>query len=147
MRVNPSGTLISDLGWSETKVEAESYPHVLEVEDEKTTYYDITLGADQMCLLEGRLSVGDKIREGYCELLLEGPYALDLAFSELDDEGRFRLIARKPGTYRLVINAGPGHHQYKTVTDLVELTRGTTTWERDLSPNLWNGMSLRLDAH
>ena len=108
---------------------------------------DSTLGLNEMCVLEGRISVGDKIQEGYSELLLEGPHALDLDFSGIDENGRFRLVARTLGIYRLVINAGPGHHQYKTITDLVELVPGTTTWERDLSVDLWTGEGIRLDPH
>ena len=90
------------------------------------------------------LTVEDKITEGYCKLLLEGPYALQVSFSGVDEEGRFELAAR-PGTYRLVINAGPGHYQYKTVTDLVELQEGDNTWERDLPVDLWDGEGIRLD--
>ncbi|QDU68059.1 Nickel uptake substrate-specific transmembrane region [Planctomycetes bacterium Pla86] len=147
VRVHPSGTLLSDLGWSEAKVEAESHPYVVTVQDQDTTYFDIALGRDEPCILEGRISVGDKIREGYSELLLEGPFALDLDFSGVDEHGRFRLVARSSGKYRLVINAGPGHHQYKTITDLVELVPGTNAWERDLPVDQWTGEGIRLDAH
>lgn len=144
VKVNPTGTLLSDLGWSKAKAEDESHPFVVEVEEEKTTACDIALGADPLCILEGRLTAGDKIREGYGKLLLEGPYALDVSFSGVDERGRFRLVARRPGTYRLLLHAGPGHYQYSLVTDLVGLTPGTTTWERDLPVERWSE-GVRLD--
>jgi hypothetical protein len=147
VKVTPTGTQISDLGWSRAQAEAESHPHVVQVEDQKTTPCDLALGADRLCVLEGRLAIGDKIREGYAQLLLEGPFALKLDFSGWDDQGRFQLTARRPGTYRLLLHAGPGHHQYKTITDLVELTPGTTAWERDLPVERWSGDDLRLDQH
>ena len=145
VRVVPSGTLISDLGWSQAKIEAESHPHVVTVKEGETTHFDPTLGRDEVCVLEGRLSVGDEIREGYAKLMLERPLALDLDLASLEDGGRFRLIAREPGIYRLVVDAGPGHHSYKSVTDLVELVPGANKWERDLPVVFWQGEGVRLD--
>jgi hypothetical protein len=146
VRVQPSGTLLSDLGWSETKIEAESHPYAVTVEDQGITYLDIALGRDEPCVLEGRISVGDMFLVGYSQLLLEGPSALTLDLCTVDEHGGFRLMARSPGTYRLVINVGPGHHQYKPITDLVELVPGTTAWQRDLPVDQWTGEGIRLDA-
>jgi hypothetical protein len=46
-----------------------------------------------------------------------------------------------------VLNAGPGHHQYKTITDLVEVLPGPNTWERELPLERWVGKGVRLDPH
>jgi hypothetical protein len=147
VRVRPSGTMISDLGWSKERAADESAPHVVTVVDKATTQFDVALSVDELCVLEGRISVGDRIRQGYGELMLEGPLALRLGFCGIDPSGRFRLAVRPSGTHRLVLNAGPGHHQYKTITDLVELVPGTNTWERDLPLDRWVGEGVRLDPH
>lgn len=145
LRVHCSGTLISDLGWEIPRVDDVMVPHVLDIEAGRTTRHDIDLGTGKLCRLRGRLSVGNKIREGYCRLLTEGSYALEVSSSGVDEKGGFEVVAREPGIYRLVIDAGPGHHQYKTVTDLVELSSGENTWERDLPISLWEGRGIRLD--
>ncbi len=45
----------------------------------------------------------------------------------------------------MVIQAGPGHHQYRLVTDLVTLTPGETVWERGLTLSEWKDEGVRLD--
>jgi hypothetical protein len=74
-----------------------------------------------------------QIREGYAYLLLTGAQRLRIASSDVDSEGRFELSTRAPGRYRLVVHAGPQHHRYRLVTDLVTLVPGETVWERSLT--------------
>jgi hypothetical protein len=139
--------MISELGWSKAQAADESAPYVVTVADQATAQFDVMLGVDELCVLEGRISVGDRIREGYGELMLEGPLALRLGFCGVDSSGRFRLVARPRGIHRLVLNAGPGHHQYKTITDLVEVLPGPNMWERELPLERWVGKGVRLDPH
>ena len=55
------------------------------------------------------------------------------------------LTTRAPGTYRLVIHAGPSHYRYRLVTDLVTLAPGETSWERSLTSEEWKEEGVRLD--
>jgi hypothetical protein len=144
------GTLASDLGWSTERVdEYAKIPRVIKIEKGVTTHSTLDLKSDDVCRLEGHLHVGNMIQEGYCTLELDGPLALRASFGGIDRSGdkSFRLATRTPGRYRLVIQAGPGHHQYKTITDLVDLKPGLNTWEKDLPESEWNGKGIRLDAH
>ena len=143
--VRPSGTLISELGWSATKIEDEARPHVVNVTEGRRTRLDVSLGEGEFHVIEGHFTVGDKIDEGFVNLRLAPPHALDLDISYLDKDGRFRLRSRAPGTYRLVFQVGQGHYDWKAYTDVVELDSGTAKWERDLSVDLWAGNGARLD--
>ncbi len=91
------------------------------------------------------MTVGRQIREGYAYLQLVGEQALRIAFSGVDDGGNFELVTRAPGTYRLVVHAGPGHHQYRLVTDLVTLGLGETGWDRTIAEVDWKEEGVRLD--
>src|SRR5262249_31924793 len=98
-----------------------------------------------VCLLRGRLQVANQIREGYAYLILIGDQALRISTGGVDSQGRFELTTRVPGRYRLVINAGPEHHEYRLVTDIRTLSEGMTSWERTLTINEWKENGTRLD--
>lgn len=136
-----------DLAWSKMDYRTEAYPRVVQVTQGKATGLSYALGDREMCVLHGKVSMGSLIREGQTELLLEGHQALSIDNSRLDKNGRFVLVVREPGTYRLVINAGPAHDKYKVITDLVQLGPGTSNWERDLPVSCWEGDGVRLDSH
>jgi hypothetical protein len=142
----PPGVL-QELGWSAQHLEeCLATPHVFELTEDRTTTGDVLLETPGgICRLRGRLTVGDRIREGYAYVLLTGAQRLRIAFASVDVEGRFELTTRAPGRYRLVIHAGPGHHQYRLVTDLVTLTPGETVWERSLTLTEWKEEGVRLD--
>jgi hypothetical protein len=144
------GTLATDLGWSAERVdEYAKIPFVIQVEQGVTTHSSLDLTLDDACRLEGHLHVGNMIQEGYCTLELDGPLSLRASFGGIDRSGdkAFHLAVRTPGRYRLVIQAGPGHHQYKTITDLVDLKPGMNVWEKNLPESQWDGKGIRLDAH
>jgi len=145
VKVSVPRTTAFELGWSgERRVECEQLPFVAIVRDGVTT--KMTFDLDRpLCVLEGRFTVEEQILGGDCMLLLEGPQALRIARAYLDTEGRFRLTAREPGTYRLAIDAGSGHYGSKIVTDLVRLQPGDNEWIRELPGELWKGKGVRLD--
>jgi hypothetical protein len=142
----PPGRL-QELGWSvEDGKTCLSLPHVFELAEGRTTRGDVALETPGgTCRLRGMLSVGDQIREGYAYLLLNGAQRLRIASAGVDAEGRFQLATRAPGRYRLVVHAGPGHHRYRLVTDLVTLAPGETVWERSLTLIEWKEEGVRLD--
>lgn len=142
----PPGRL-QELGWSvEDGKTCLATPDVFELVEGRTTTSDVGLEAPGgTCRLRGTLAVGDQIREGYAYLLLTGAQRLRIASAGVDAEGRFELAARAPGRYRLVVHAGPGHHQYRLVTDLVTLAQGETIWERSLTLTEWKEEGVRLD--
>jgi hypothetical protein len=136
-----------ELGWREDEGEAcRETPFVATVSADRTATRDLDLREPHgSCVLLGRLEVGDQIREGYAYLLSEGEQELRVAFSDVDSEGRFELRTRIAGRYRLVVNAGPGHHLKRLVTDLVSLSEGETFWERSLTLAEWSEDGVRLD--
>lgn len=139
--------LAQEMGWSEEDVEAcAKVPLLVCLNAGEVTRADLDLRQPRGgCRLRGRLVVGDQITEGYCYLRAEGSPALRLPTGGVDKQGRFALATRTPGQYRLVIHAGPGHYQYQFVTDLVELSRGETVWEREIAEEDWKDGE-RLDA-
>ena len=142
------GTVANRLGYSAEQVAAyDSIPWVVDVVEGGSTASPIDLARADVCRLDGRIQVGNKISEGYCKLLLEGPVQLDVAFGGIDrgGDGKFTLATRTPGKYRVVINAGPGHYQYKVITDLVDLAPGLNAWEKNLTVDRWEGAGIRLD--
>jgi len=149
MRVKIGGTLASDLGWDAQRVDGYvKYPYLVAIENGKTTRRDIDLAQDDLCRLDGRLTVGDRIRDGYAYLLVDGPVALayPIGSVERNGSGVFHLATRDPGRYRCVISAGPGREQHKLVTDLVDLSAGANVWEKDVPISSWNGKGIRLDT-
>jgi protocatechuate 3,4-dioxygenase beta subunit len=149
LRVKIGGTLASDLGWDATKIEGYvKFPYLVSIEEGKTTGRDLDLSQDDLCRLDGRLTVGDRIREGYAYLLLDGRVALQYPIGSIERTGSgvFHLATRDPGRYRCVVVAGPGREQWKIVTDLVDLHAGVNVWEKDVPIASWVGKGVRLDA-
>ena len=146
LRVQLAGLHHPDRRWGAGRPRGITRPRVVRVEEGKSTRLDIELGAEKLCHLRGRIRVGDVLRDGFCELVTEGDQALDVSLAGLGKNGRFHLVAREPGTYRLVISAGPGHHDHGTITDLVELKPGRNSWERDFPADRWNPEGIRLDG-
>jgi hypothetical protein len=138
---------LQELGWSEADGKTcIGTPHVFEIAEGRTTTGEVKLETPGgTCRFRGTLAVGDQIREGYAYLLLTGAQRLRIAFAGVDAEGRFELATRAPGRYRLVVHAGPGHHQYRLVTDLVTLAPGETVWKRNLTLTEWKEEGVRLD--
>ncbi len=139
---------VQELGWSEEDGEAcRETPFVFAIGEGALTSGDLELSEPRgPCRLRGQLNVeGHRIKEGYAYLLLTGEQMLRTAFGDVDSEERFELTARAPGTYRLVISAGPGHHRYRRVTDLVTLVPGETVWEQNLTLMEWKEEGTRLD--
>jgi hypothetical protein len=149
LRVKIGDEIASGLRWDAQRVESYiKYPYVVSIEEGGTTRRDLDLVQDDLCRLDGRLTIGDRIREGYAYLLLEGPIALQYPIGsvERDGSGVFHLATRDPGRYRCVVHAGPGRNLDKIVTDLVELRAGANTWQRDVPITSWVGNGIRLDA-
>ncbi len=141
------GTIASDVGFDSPFLErCIDVPWIFDVPKGATARADIDLRTETLCTLDGTLTVGDNIKEGYAQLLLEPPLALTTAFGGVE-AGRFELVARRPGRYRLLINAGPGHDQYKVITDLIDLVPGKNQWHRDLPVDQWDGNGIRIDQH
>jgi len=138
---------LQGLGWSEADGKTcRETPFVFEEREGAITNADLDLHQPcGSCRLRGKLTVGDQITEGYVYLLLLGPQVMRFANGGVDSEGRFELATRAPGRYRLVVHAGPGHHRYRLVTDLVTLVPGETVWERSLTLTEWKEDGVRLD--
>lgn len=120
-------------------------PWIFDAPRASTAHVELDLRSETLCTLDGALKVGDLIRTGSAELLLEPPLALSTSLSGVGAEGRFLLRARQPGRYRLVIRAGPTAGADKPVTDVVELAPGANTWKRELAPESWQARGVRLD--
>lgn len=147
VRISPPGTLARQLGWSEERRNVERLPYVVVVHDGSVSRLDVDLSENIPCILSGRFSVDGVALNGSCSLILPGPLGLILHSAVLEESGSFILQTRAPGTYRLVVYAGVGHGNYRTLTDLVRVVPGPTRWEQDLSIEKWNSDSLRLDPH
>ncbi|HEX6884511.1 MAG TPA: hypothetical protein VF530_14135, partial [Planctomycetota bacterium] len=135
------------LGWSAKDGElARATPFVLSVTEGRETLANLDLRQPGgSCRLRGTLTVGDQIRAGYAYLLLPGEHPIRVASCGVAEGGRFELATRAPGTYRLVVHAGPGHYEFRLVTDLVTLVDGEQSWERSLTPDQWKEEGVRLD--
>ncbi len=148
MKLSLSGSLVDRLGWtSKRAADFQKAPWVIRIKAGETTKLDLDITRDDLCRLEGHIRVGDKLQEGYCYLELDGDMPLRLPLGEFarGGSGELSLLTHTPGPYRIVIQAGPGHHQYKIITDLLHLSTGTTNWEKDVSADRWEGEGIRLD--
>lgn len=120
-------------GRTDTRFErsAEGLLHVAFVQPGTTSTCDLDLTDGDLCRLDGRLVVDGSPLDGIARLLaLDENVALEIDLIEVARDGTFQLAARQPGRYRVVWSE-PGQGQL--VTDLVELTPGTTLWEPALT--------------
>lgn len=122
----------------------EKVPWIFDVPKSSTARADIDLRTETLCTLEAHVSVGDYIKGGFAQLVLEPPLALVTATCGVASE-RFEFVARRPGRYRIVVHAGPDIGEPKVITDIVELVPGKTLWKRDLPADQWKGDGIRLD--
>jgi hypothetical protein len=146
IRLRLAGTIAANAGLDADRVKrCFECPWQVQAVSAATTHFDIDLGVDDLCRLDGQLAIGDFIPSGRAELLLEPPIAACVASTHLDDSGRFTLVTRQPGRYRLAIHADADHYRRKVITDVVDVQIGQTNWVRNLPPSAWAGKGIRLD--
>ena len=121
-------------------------PWIFDVSSGASAHANIDLRTETLCTLEGLISVGDDIPVGRAQLLLEPPLALATAFGSVE-AGRFELVARRPGRYRIAVNAGADEFESKVITELIDLAPGKNEWKRELPADQWRGDGIRLDQH
>jgi hypothetical protein len=129
---------------AEFALRCESVPWIFDVPKSASARADIDLRSETLCTLEGNLSDGVYIKQGIAELLLEPPIALVTATSGVQS-GSFKIVARRPGRYRILVNAGPDIGESKVITDLIDLVPGRNEWKRDLPADLRKLAGIRLD--
>jgi hypothetical protein len=125
--------------------EAESAPFECRITEGATAALDLDLDEPPACRLAFRLTVGGEVYVAGIKLRTESMPSLVVDTGSFRGDGWIDLVARRPGRYRVIWRGGPGHHQSKKVTDVVDLVAGDNVWEHDLSPDRWQGEGISLE--
>jgi hypothetical protein len=126
--------------------ESESAPFPCRVEEGLTAALELDLDEPPACHLAFRLTVDGDVYRASVELRTESLPSLVVDTGSVRDDGWIDLVAREPGRYRVIWRGGPGHHQSKKVSGVVDLTPGENVWEHDLSPERWRGEGVSLEG-
>jgi RNA polymerase sigma-70 factor (ECF subfamily) len=107
------------------------------VEDGRTTHFDLDLGHESACTLEGVLALDGESTHGWRASLNawapEGPIETeDVDGTTVDGTGAFTLVAPAPGSYYLLLERDDPSRRM-IFFDTVELVEGVTPWLREVS--------------